>query len=165
MHDVSNLGAALVEEGISLLGAGPPPVAEPVFRIGELAREFSVTFRALRFYENRGLLAPRRNGASRRYSQADRERLALILKGKKLGFTLEEIRGMVAIEPSADNGALRLTRECCISQINALERQKQGIETALAELRLVYASLDAAERARRRLGDGEGPSLYQNGAA
>ena len=142
-----------VDDGAASVGDHRPdgsPEAEPTFRIGDLAREFSVTFRALRFYENRGLLSPGRAGLSRRYSQADRERLALILKGKKLGFSLEEIRGMVAAEPSAGNGSLNLTRDACVGQINVLERQKRQIETALAELRLAYSALDSADRARRR---------------
>src|SRR5262245_44552528 len=62
------------------------------FTIGELAKEFGVTLRTLRFYENKRLLSPRREGLARLYSKADRDRLALILKGKKLGFTLSEIR-------------------------------------------------------------------------
>src|SRR3954464_5161994 len=71
---------------------------DKAFTIGELSREFGVTLRALRFYENKGLISPQRDGLSRLYSQGDRNRLALILKGKKLGFTLGEIRQMIAAE-------------------------------------------------------------------
>ncbi|MBV8840465.1 MAG: MerR family transcriptional regulator, partial [Alphaproteobacteria bacterium] len=67
-------------------------VSKVEFTIGELSREFGVTLRALRFYENKGLITPQRDGLNRLYSQGDRTRLALILKGKKLGFTLGEIR-------------------------------------------------------------------------
>jgi DNA-binding transcriptional MerR regulator len=116
----------------------------PTFAIGAVAREFGITFRALRFYESRGLLAPLRNGQSRRYRQADRERLALILRGKKLGFTLEEIGRMIRGEA----GALDLTRQRCVDQINLLERKKRQIETALAELRLAYASQEAGHQPR-----------------
>ncbi len=63
-------------------------VSKSAFTIGELSREFGVTLRALRFYENKGLISPHRDGLNRLYSQGDRTRLALILKGKKLGFTL-----------------------------------------------------------------------------
>src|SRR5262249_41987406 len=77
------------------------------FTIGELSREFGVTLRALRFYENKGLISPQRDGLNRLYSQGDRTRLALILKGKKLGFTLGEIRQMIAAEEdSTDRDAL-----------------------------------------------------------
>ena len=72
--------------------------SKAAFTIGELSREFGVTLRALRFYENKGLISPQREGLSRLYSEGDRTRLALILKGKKLGFTLGEIRQMIAAE-------------------------------------------------------------------
>jgi DNA-binding transcriptional MerR regulator len=114
----------------------------PTFTIGAVAREFGVTFRALRFYESRGLIAPLRNGPSRRYRQADRERLALILRGKKLGFTLEEIGRMIR----GESGALDLSRQRCVDQIDLLERKKRQIETALADLRLAYASQESAAR-------------------
>jgi DNA-binding transcriptional MerR regulator len=112
------------------------------FTIGELSREFGVTLRALRFYENKGLISPQRDGLNRLYSQGDRTRLALILKGKKLGFTLGEIRQMIAAEENAaDNEALSLSREKCLEQIQLLERQKAEIEEGLAELHRIYKSL------------------------
>jgi DNA-binding transcriptional MerR regulator len=114
------------------------------FTIGELSREFGVTLRALRFYENKGLISPQRDGLNRLYSQGDRTRLALILKGKKLGFTLGEIRQMIAVEESnADNEALTLSREKCVEQIAMLQRQKAEIEEGLNELSRIYASLSA----------------------
>jgi len=112
------------------------------FTIGELSREFGVTLRALRFYENKGLISPHRDGLSRLYSQGDRTRLALILKGKKLGFTLGEIRQMIAAEEGdADRNALSLSREKCLEQIEMLERQKAEIEEGLSELHRIYAQL------------------------
>jgi DNA-binding transcriptional MerR regulator len=112
------------------------------FTIGELAKEFGVTLRTLRFYENKRLLSPRREGLARLYSKADRDRLALILKGKKLGFTLSEIRQMVAAsEGRGDVHALKLSREKCLEQIDLLEQQKNDLQEALAELRRIYASL------------------------
>src|SRR5437588_5342280 len=112
------------------------------FTIGELSREFGVTLRALRFYENKGLISPQREGLSRLYSQGDRTRLALILKGKKLGFTLGEIRQMIATEEATtDRDALMLSQEKCLEQIGLLERQKSEIEEGLRELRQIYASL------------------------
>src|SRR3974377_1154950 len=66
------------------------------YSIGDLAKEFSVTLRALRFYESKGLIKPRRAGSARIYSEEDRNRLALILQGKRLGFTLVEIRALLA---------------------------------------------------------------------
>jgi DNA-binding transcriptional MerR regulator len=124
--------------------AAAQPPAHLEFTISELAREFGVTLRTLRFYEDKGLLSPRRHGMARLYSPADRERLALILKGKKLGFMLGEIRQMVAAkEGHADHKGLQLSREKCLEQIELLNRQQADIENALAELRQMYASLTA----------------------
>src|SRR4029450_13995561 len=71
-------------------------VEDDVHTIGDLAREFDVTLRALRFYEDKGLLSPKREGLTRLYNAQDREHLKLILKGKRLGFTLVEISEMIA---------------------------------------------------------------------
>src|SRR3954471_4988787 len=122
------------------------------FTIGELSREFSVTLRALRFYENKGLIAPQRDGLNRLYSQSDRNRLALILKGKKLGFTLGEIREMIAIEEgTADTSNLALSREKCVEQIALLQKQKAELEEGLSELYRIQAQLagKTAEKDRR----------------
>src|SRR6266567_972516 len=123
-------------------GNGDSSVGKVAFTIGELSREFGVTLRALRFYENKGLISPHRDGLNRLYSQGDRTRLALILKGKKLGFTLGEIRQMIAAEEtSTDRDALSLSREKCLEQIDLLQRQKAEIEEGLRELHQIYAAL------------------------
>jgi DNA-binding transcriptional MerR regulator len=119
------------------------------FTIGELSREFGVTLRALRFYENKGLISPHREGLSRLYSQGDRTRLALILKGKKLGFTLGEIRQMIAAEEGdADAKSLGISREKCLEQMELLKKQKAEIEEGLNELSRIYASLGAKKERR-----------------
>src|SRR6266540_3933178 len=121
--------AALTASDIFSLDEGAPREEKSEYTIGELSREFGVTLRALRFYENKGLLSPQREGLSRLYSQGDRTRLALILKGKKLGFTLGEIRQMIAAEEGdADANTLALSREKCLEQIELLERQKADLE-------------------------------------
>ncbi len=132
----STWGAGHYENDDSMTG-------KVAFTIGELSREFGVTLRALRFYENKGLISPHRDGLSRLYSQGDRTRLALILKGKKLGFTLGEIRQMIAAEEgdAADRNALSLSREKCLEQIEMLQRQKAEIEEGLSELHRIYAQL------------------------
>jgi DNA-binding transcriptional MerR regulator len=109
----------------------------PSYTIGDLAREFGVTLRTLRFYEDRGLLSPRREGLSRIYDARDRDRLSVILKGKQLGFTLTEIRAMLAEERRPDGSMLNLNLsvEQIEDQIEHLEAQKTEIEQALAELR------------------------------
>lgn len=112
------------------------------FSISDLAREFNVTLRALRFYESKGLLKPKREGNLRLYSADDRTRLSRILKGKQLGFTLSEIRALVAGEGDSGNATgLHLSREQCVEQIKLLERQKKEIEDAIAELRRTYTDL------------------------
>lgn len=109
------------------------------YLIGDLAKDYGVTLRALRFYEDKGLLRPGRRGAVRLYSARDRERLAIILKGKQLGFTLGEIAGMIErndgdFAASADGLTLRLSVDQISEQIVHLEAQKRDIESAIAEL-------------------------------
>jgi DNA-binding transcriptional MerR regulator len=122
-----------------------PPLdeSEATSNIGEIAREFGLTLRALRFYESRGLISPRYDASVRAYGQSDRDRLLLILKGKKLGFSLEEIRQVLA-EPEAggDSHSFHLSHKRCGEQIEMLERRKRHIETALVELRQSYSESD-----------------------
>ncbi len=119
-----------------VMGGGDAP-DETLMTIGEVAREFGITLRALRFYEAKRLIAPQRNGAVRLYRCSDRARIALILTGRRLGFTLAEIKDLVG---SPGGEQLHLTREQCVAQINLLEQQKRGIEIAIAELRQIYTS-------------------------
>ena len=118
---------------------GVPEVRAPVFTIGQLAADFGVTLRTLRFYESRGFLSPRRQGTTRLYSESDRNRIALVLKAKRLGFTLREITLLLHSQAGSSEG-LRLSRRQCTEQISLLERQKREIESALAELRQEYSS-------------------------
>jgi DNA-binding transcriptional MerR regulator len=105
------------------------------YTIGDLAREFGVTLRTLRFYEDRGLLSPRREGTARIYDARDRARLSVILKGKHLGFTLTEIRAMLAEDKAGEAGEdLKLSLTQVEDQIAHLETQKAEIEQALSEL-------------------------------
>jgi len=120
------------------------------FNITELAQEFGLTHRALRFYEVRGLLKPQRAGRRRIFSSADRDRLALIMKAKRLGFTLTEISRMIAAQSGAASEAtLKLTAEKCLEQIAHFERQMREAGEALAELRRIHLSL-CVETAQRK---------------
>jgi len=106
--------------------------------IGDLADEFGVTLRALRFYEAKGLLHPQRRGTTRLYTEEDRSRLATILRGKELGFTLREISAMVDGDELVESGAvpsLSLSPAQVAEQIAHLENQKAEIERALTALR------------------------------
>ncbi len=128
-------------------GAGHDGEGAKSYTIGDLAREFGVTLRALRFYEDRGLLSPRRDGTARIYDARDRDRLSVILKGKQLGFTLTEIRAMLAEERASDGPSanLNLTLDQVDDQIRHLKQQKAEIEEALAELKARRSRLaDAA---------------------
>jgi DNA-binding transcriptional MerR regulator len=132
--------------GLSIVRHPETALEAAEFTIGELAREFGVTLRALRFYENKGLVMPRRQGSARIYSQADRARLSAILSGKKLGFTLTEIRAMISAEEGAgagDGESLKVTAEKCLEQIHLLEKQQLNIKAALGELRRMHARLSA----------------------
>jgi DNA-binding transcriptional MerR regulator len=122
--------------------------AERVFTIGDMAREFGVSLRALRFYEDRGLLHPRRRGTARLYCGRDRLHLRMILKGKQLGFTLTEIHDILVSRESPIEGAdleLSLHPDQIAAQIRHLERQRADLDAALVELR--HAHERAAENA------------------
>ncbi|TDH38196.1 MerR family DNA-binding transcriptional regulator [Pseudohoeflea suaedae] len=106
------------------------------YRIGDLAREFDVTLRTLRFYEDKGLLRPTRNGVTRIYSKRDRARLKLILLGKRLGFSLTEVKRMIELyDPHGKNETqLRVALEKGKAQMRILEEQRAHLETAIQEL-------------------------------
>ena len=133
-----------IETNEELSFAAPRGDRAKTFTIGDLAREFGVTLRTLRFYEDRGLLSPRREGTACIYDARDRARLSVILKGKQLGFTLTEIRAMVAEErgeiPAAN---LKLSLDQVDDQIAHLEQQRGDIEQALVELKAHRDSLVA----------------------
>jgi DNA-binding transcriptional MerR regulator len=111
------------------------------FTIGELAHEAGLTVRALRFYQSKGLLAPRHEGTGRVFNQDDRDSLAFVLRGKRLGFTLAEIREMLLARASGFAGPLPINRMKCVEQIAMLEKQLREIDSALAELREIYAEM------------------------
>ena len=113
----------------------------PFLTIREVATRHAVTPRALRFYESRSLLSPQRDGRARYYSVRDIERLMLILKAKKLGFTLTEIIEMVHAGEGTNAGSLKITRDKCLAQIELMERNLQEAEDALRELRRIHALL------------------------
>lgn len=106
------------------------------YSIRDLAREFEITSRTLRFYEEKGLLSPARDGQNRIYSRADRTRLRLILRGKRLGLTLEESADLIGMyDPSSDNQTQLLAVIDKIRESRRrLERQKQDLEQMLADL-------------------------------
>jgi DNA-binding transcriptional MerR regulator len=109
------------------------------YSIAQLAREFDITARAIRFYEDQGLLAPAREGAGGRvrvYSQRDRTRLKLTLRGKRLGLSLSEIKELVDMYESPKDSAAQMTRFLAVlaRHRQTLEQQREDIEVALAEV-------------------------------
>ena len=123
------------------------------FTITQLCREFATTPRALRYYEEQGLLSPGREGQARIYSYQDRGRLVLILRGKRVGLSLAEIRDILDLYEREDGlvaqntHALRKFQE----RIAAFEAQRQEIDAAIEELHVASARLERqlAERAGR----------------
>lgn len=105
--------------------------------IGDVARRFGITLRALRFYESKGLIHPLRDGHARYYGARDLVRIELILKGKQLGFTLAEIISMIG-DGRAQVTDLMFSPQQALAQIKHLEQQHRSIEEALADLRKRY---------------------------
>lgn len=114
--------------------AGEP--GDGLTRIGEMAKKFGVTLRTLRFYEDKGLLHPQRDGSTRLYTRRDKARLKLILLGRKVGFSLRDVKQMMDLyDPSGTNTKqLRLALDKSEKQLARLNKQKLVIEDAIDEL-------------------------------
>ncbi|MEM7214937.1 MAG: MerR family DNA-binding transcriptional regulator [Pseudomonadota bacterium] len=105
------------------------------FRIGDLAREFDVSLRTLRFYEDRGLLHPQRSGSTRLYSRSDRKRLKIILLIKSLGFSLVDIEEMLRLyDGDETNDGPDTILGKFAEQLKALQTQKSEIEKAISDI-------------------------------
>lgn len=125
---------------------------EPTYRIGDLAAEFGVTLRTLRFYEDKDLLSPKRVGVTRLYSRRDRARLKLILLGKRLGFSLEEVKKMIELyDPRGKNiTQLQVALEKGRSQMATLQQQRDELDTAIEELQRTIATVEALLQQQKR---------------
>jgi DNA-binding transcriptional MerR regulator len=126
--------------------------ADAEYSIGELAAEFDVTPRAIRFYEAEGLLAPRREGQRRIYTPRERTRLKLTLRGKRLGLTLSEIRSLIDMYEPGQDERPQLERFLAVLETHkaALGRQREDIAAQLAELAAFETRVRKQLAARRR---------------
>lgn len=133
--DLVNKGTETVSSRAQRAGQDED-TTENSFSIGQLAREFQVTLRTLRFYEDRGLVSPKRDGLTRIYSRRDRARLKLVLMGKKVGFSLTEIREMLDLYDLKDGQIvqLRVALKRFQEQVDVLKDQRSDIEQAIEEL-------------------------------
>jgi DNA-binding transcriptional MerR regulator len=118
--------------------------------ITELCREFNVTPRTLRFYEQKGLLSPNRRGWTRLFTYRDRARLQLILRGKKVGFALEEIKEMLDLYNLKDGQLtqLRVSSAKMRERLEALRKQRVEIEEAIADLERTIHVVDGMLKER-----------------
>ncbi|MBJ7578353.1 MULTISPECIES: MerR family DNA-binding protein [unclassified Devosia] len=106
-----------------------------LFAIADLAKEFGISTRAIRFYETKGLLNPERVGATRVFRRRDRARLILILRGKRLGFSLRDISDYLSLYDANRSQQVNLLAEKVDERIALLERQRDDLETTIRELR------------------------------
>ena len=122
-----------------------------------MCESFGVTARALRFYEDEKLLSPERRGSARYYSDRDRARLTWILRGKRVGFSLSDIREMLDLYDLGDaqQTQRRVTIERCIDRIAALRRQKEDIDATIVELQGFVATLGEEHEQPRERADAD----------
>jgi DNA-binding transcriptional MerR regulator len=116
----------------------PVPQTSATFTISDLAREFAITPRTIRFWEDQGILAPEREGSKRVFTRRDRARLKMALRGKRLGLSLAEIKDLIGMYASTEDETPQLV-ECLrvmAKRREALEQQREDIEAMLAEISL-----------------------------
>jgi DNA-binding transcriptional MerR regulator len=134
--------------------------AGKTYTIGELAEEFEVTSRALRLYEEQGLLDPQRKGTRRIYNERNRVRLRLIQRGKRLGWSLSEIRESFDLYDSSlgEEAQLELMLEKLTQRRDSLKAQKKDIDNALRDLERIAAdagqALQLIQSRKRKVGHG-----------
>ena len=114
----------------------PEPQNRDLFAIADLAKEFGISTRAIRFYEAKGLLTPERVGATRVFRRRDRARLILILRGKRLGFSLRDISEYLSLyDAHSQTAQVVMLTEMVDKRLALLERQLTDLQTTISELR------------------------------
>ena len=121
----------------------PENSGDEFMRIGEMSKTFDVTLRTLRFYEDKGLLNPKREGTTRLYTRRDRTRLKLILLGRKVGFSLRDVKQMMDLyDPNGANiKQLKLTLEKSEKQLARLHKQRAVLDEAIGDLSSAMATV------------------------
>jgi DNA-binding transcriptional MerR regulator len=145
-------------DGCTMPVADPPAASQPpgttrdqrIYSIAELAREFGITARTMRFYEDEGLIKPRRQGLTRLYSAGDRTRLSWILRGKRLGFSLAEIKELLDLYQVDRTGVQQLRELLRRSRlhIDDLQRRRRDLDAHIQEFKDVETTV-AAELKKR----------------
>ena len=128
---------------------------EKLFTVTELADALGITARTIRFYEDKGLISPARVGLNRVYSHRDRARMMLILRGKRLGFSLRDIRDYLDLYKTDVTGAEQISHllRTVGARVKSLEEQREAVEQTLSELREIERQAQAAldqKKERRR---------------
>lgn len=131
--------------------ANGPEISEGYIRIGDMAKQFDVTLRTLRFYEDKGLIHPKREGNTRLYTSRDVTRLQLVLLGRRVGFSLREVKQIMDMyDPAGSNTKqLRTLLDKSERQLGRLEKQRAAIDEAIAELRSAMVGWRSALDARQ----------------
>jgi DNA-binding transcriptional MerR regulator len=121
----------------------PEPENRDLFAIADLSQEFGISTRAIRFYESKGLLNPDRVGGTRVFRRRDRARLILILRGKRLGFSLRDISDYLSLyDAHSQTKQVSMLIDKVDERLGLLERQKKDLETTITELREIRKLAD-----------------------
>ncbi|WP_423066619.1 MerR family transcriptional regulator [Devosia sp. CN2-171] len=121
----------------------PEPENRDLFAIADLAQEFGISTRAIRFYESKGLLNPGRVGSTRVFRRRDRARLILILRGKRLGFSLRDISDYLSLyDAQSQTAQVKMLVAKVDERLSLLEAQKKDLETTITELREIRKLAD-----------------------
>lgn len=116
------------------------PSPQTSYSISELSKEFDITTRSIRFYEDQGLLKPKRRGQTRIYSMKDRVRLKLILRGKRLGFSLAETRRLFELYDADKSSTSQLN-----TMLTLIEEKKHALQQQMDDIKIVLMELSSAE--------------------
>ena len=146
-----------IRDMMNMMTAGASPaiaddLSDGFTRIGDVARQFGVTLRALRFYEDKGLISPKREGSTRLYTHRDITRLKLVLLGRKIGFSLREVKQIMDLyDPEGRNvKQLRTLLDKSERQVTKLEKQRESIDEAIADLQGAMEDWRSALTARQQ---------------